>query len=394
MNKTAFGISLALGMMAAIGHTPSSLAAQPKSAIPNLAGKILTVTGPIDPSEAGVALMHEHIYIHFKTPMSAAGEWDQMTEEQQAVTRRALEQSPKDWADKGVDPEWAKGFKPGWNTLDDFDVQLAEVMEFKNTGGGTIVDVGNFGLSRNPEFLKRISEASKLKVVMGAGWYQRMFHPRDMQARSVEELTDILVRDITVGAQGTAIRSGIIGEIGVEGGPLTENEIKSTRASARASRITGAPMTFHVGGRTPEEKQRILDIVQEEGVDLNHVVMGHNFSGDVEKMKAITRRGAYIEFDALAWGPDSMKPETVDKLAQSIVNLINGGLTDRILIAQDICTQPQLKKNGGGGFAYIANYVLPALKAKGVAEETIRTIMIENPRRVLTFVAPQAAVKT
>lgn len=394
MKQTTFGICLALTLAVTSVQTSSSFAAQAATAIPNLAGKILTVTGPIDPSEAGVALMHEHIYINFKTPMSAAGDWNQMTEEQQAVTRRVLAKSPKEWADKGGDPEWAKGFKPGWNTLDDFDVQLAEVMEFKIKGGGTIVDVGNFGLSRNPEFLKRISEASKLKVVMGAGWYQRKFHPRDMDARTVDELTDILVRDITVGAQGTNIRSGIIGEIGVEGGPLTDNEIKSTRASARASRITGAPMTFHVGGRTPEEKQRILDIVKEEGVDLNHVVMGHNFSGEVDKMKAITSRGAYIEFDALAWGPDSMKTETVDKLAQSIVNLINGGLTDRILIAQDICTQPQLKKNGGGGFAYIANYVLPALQAKGVSEETIRKIMVDNPRRALTFAAPQAAVKS
>ena len=64
--------------------------------------------------------------------------------------------------------------------------------------------------------------------------------------------------------------------------------MKSIRASARASRLTGAPMTFHMGGGTPEEKQQTLDIVASEGVDLNHVVMGHNGSGDVAVMKQIT----------------------------------------------------------------------------------------------------------
>jgi phosphotriesterase-related protein len=118
--------------------------------------------------------------------------------------------------------------------------------------------------------------------------------------------------------------------------------------------------------------------------------MGHNYSGDVEKMRAITSRGAYIEFDALAWGPNSMSPETVGKLTDSIVSLINGGLTDRILLAQDICTQPQLKKNGGGGYAYIQNHVVPALKARGVSDAVIHRITVENPTRVLTFVAPQA----
>jgi hypothetical protein len=91
---------------------------------------------------------------------------------------------------------------PGWNLLDNYDESLAEVMEFKKVGGGTIVDVTNFGLSRNPEWLKRISEASGLHVVMGSGWYQKALHPPDMTDRTVEELTDIIVRDIVVGAQG------------------------------------------------------------------------------------------------------------------------------------------------------------------------------------------------
>jgi phosphotriesterase-related protein len=81
-----------------------------------------------------------------------------------------------------------------------------------------------------------------------------------------------------------------------------------------------------------------------------------------------------------------------ERRAEQIKSLIDGGLTNRILVAHDVCTQPQLKKNGGGGFVFTSNLVVPALKALGVSDEVIRRIMIENPRRVLTFVAPQPLI--
>ncbi len=365
--------AIQLTVAASIFQAASVAAAQraPTVPPPNLAGKILTVRGPIDPADAGQTLMHEHIFIEFKAPLTAEG---------------------------AVAPDTAA--KRGGGGLTDFATQLAEVQEFRKVGGGTIVDLTNIGLSRNPDMLRRVSEASGLNVIMGAGWYMRPYHPADMDRRSVEELTAILVKDITVGAQGTGIRSGIIGEVGVGAfGPrisLTDNEIKSIRASARASRLTGAPMSFH-SFASPDEMQRALDIVASEGVDLNHVVMGHTGTGDLAAMKRYTDRGAYIEFDYIGSvaKPDSsaaILTKGADRLAANIKTLIDGGLTDRILVAHDVCTPQQLKKNSGGGFAYISTMVVPALKRIGVSDDTIRRILVDNPRRALTFVAPQPPV--
>lgn len=61
-------------------------------------------------------------------------------------------------------------------------------------------------------------------------------------------------------------------------------------------------------------------------------------------------------------------------------------------MAHDVCTPQQLKKNSGGGFAYISTMVVPALKRIGVSDDTIRRILVDNPRRALTFVAPQPPV--
>ena len=184
-----------------------------------------------------------------------------------------------------------------------------------------------------------------------------------MTDRTLEETTDLVVRDVTVGAQDTNIRSGIIGEVGVEGNPLTDNELKSVRASARASRITGAPMTFHRGGANVDEKLRVLDVVAEEGVDLRHVVMGHQGSTDFASMKRLLDRGVFVEFDYLGQAP--MSPDRDQQLIQNIADMIKAGYADQLMVAHDICTQPQLKKNGGGGFRLHLDRGSPGAEGQG-----------------------------
>ena len=365
-------------------------------AIPDLAGKILTVAGPIDPSAAGQTLMHEHIFIDFKAPppMMPPPVGINVLKPTQPAAPVPPAPAPGQVGDRpgpvpGLSPGNRSGRGGGGGGLTDYDESLAEIMEFKKVGGGTIVDVTNFGLTRDPEALLRISKASGLHVVMGAGWYQKALHPPDMSDRSVDELTKIVVDDVTVGAQGTRIRSGIIGEVGINGNPLIENELKSIRASARAARLTGAPMLLH-SFAPPAEMMQALDIIASEGVDLTRVVMGHS-GRDISATKPFFDRGVYIEWDYMGQA-DQMTPARADQIATTIASAITAGFADKVLVAHDICTKAQLKRNGGGGYAYIATMIVPALRAKGISDETIRKILIDNPRRALTFVAPQRAV--
>ena len=352
------GITLTTGIITTILAQRS--ATRP---IPNLAGKVMTVAGPIDPSALGQTLSHEHIFIDFNAPPPMVP----------PVTGVSVLKLPQSAGGRG-------------GGLTDFDESLAEIKEFKKIGGGTIVDVTNFGLTRDPEALLRVSQASGLNVVMGAGWYQKALHPPDMAERTVEELTAIVVRDVTAGAQGTSIRSGIIGEVGVNGKPLEANELKSVRASARAARITGAPMTLH-SFATNDEMMTVLDVIASEGVELSRVVMGHTGGKDMEYLKRLFQRGVFVEWDYMGQAP--LPPAADAQRIESIAAVINAGYADHVLLAHDICTPAQLKRNGGGGYTYISNAILPGLKAKGISDETIRRIMVDNPRRALTFVAPQ-----
>ena len=55
-------LSVATAVLVAATSWPMTSLA-PAVRIPNLAGKILTVTGPVDPWEVGPTIMHEHIFI-------------------------------------------------------------------------------------------------------------------------------------------------------------------------------------------------------------------------------------------------------------------------------------------------------------------------------------------
>jgi phosphotriesterase-related protein len=118
--------------------------------------------------------------------------------------------------------------------------------------------------------------------------------------------------------------------------------------------------------------------------------MGHS-GRDISATRPFFDRGVYIEWDYMGQS-GQMTPERADQIAATIASAIDAGFVDKVLVAHDVCTKPQLKRNGGGGYTYIATMIVPALKARGIGDETIRKILIDNPRRLLTFVAPQRAV--
>jgi phosphotriesterase-related protein len=378
MTALLFGLWIAAGM-------PAASQSRPVREIPNLAGKILTVKGPIAPSELGQTLMHEHLFVDFKLALP---------ERPDPATDVELSRQPLTLAN-------LQAARSGhWNADNDFlgsfADSLEEVLDYKTAGGGAVVDVSNIRLGRDPVALLKISHASGLHVVMGAGWYQKRYHPLNMSELKLEDMTEIIVRDIVAGADGTDIRAGVVGEVGVNGNPLTENELKSIRASARASRLTGAPISFHVGG-VGEEKFRVLDMLGAEGVAMSSVVMGHSNSmaADLPFARRILARGVYIEFDWLG-APGSpggyLESRHDRKVAQGIAQLAKEGYAGRIVLSHDICTKLQLKKYGGLGYTYIHEYFLPVLHEMGVSEADIHKMMVENPARVLAFVEPRPLV--
>ena len=370
----------------------------------DLAGQVLTVRGPVSPDQLGVTLMHEHLFLdlrkahlpHLKL-VHVEGRYEHVrTTEDFPATELA------GWEAKvGTDNlHLARDVLPIADNyvLEDEELAVSEVLEFRKRDGGTIVDVTSIGLKRDPLALRRVSEVTGLNIVMGTAFYQKVFHPEDMDSRSVEELTDEIVRDVAVGVADTGVRSGIIGEVGVNGGPITPNETKSIRAAARASLATGAAISFHRGGLGAERRQT-LDIVEKEGVDLGRVILGHSdeIANDLPLMLELLKRGVYIQFDLIgrtqALTPEVVRghhsdapgPSITAVVAEAVPRLIEHGYEDRVLLSHDVCWKVHLKKFGGFGYSYILEKFLPQLEVLGVTDDQIDKLMVANPRAVLPF---------
>jgi phosphotriesterase-related protein len=113
--------------------------------------------------------------------------------------------------------------------------------------------------------------------------------------------------------------------------------------------------------------------------------MGFNASA----IYTIADTGCYIEYDT--FGHKGSFPTILPDMPNDaqrindIINLINQGYINKILISMDHCFKHDLVTYGGSGYAHILINVIPDMKAKGISDKQIQTILIDNPRRALLF---------
>ena len=369
-------------IMQSVGEVAASPQSEPVM-IPNMAGKVLTVNGPIDPDDLGTTMMHEHILARFDNPSSdPPSETTKLNFYNRPLTIDMLGSVLN------------MGYRNKDNLiLGDEQMAIEELRDYKMQGGNGVVDVTSIGLGRDPQGLRRVANATQIHIIMGSSWYTKDYHPKEMDERSVESLTQEIVRDVTVGVGDSWIRSGIIGAVGTVGNPLTPNEIKVIRASGRASRLTGAAVSLHTAAGITEH-EKILDLLQAEGTDLGRVIVGHSdwLVKELPFLKRLLERGVYIEFDHLGKLSRLRKGTTghVD-VSGGIVKLIQMGYLDRILLSQNVNRKVHLKAYGGLGYSFVHELFIPLLRRLGVTEEQVEMMVVTNPKRVLTFAAPRPA---
>jgi phosphotriesterase-related protein len=348
---------------------------------------VMTVLGPIDGDHLGVTLMHEHLLIDVSYKFQPPTE----------VTLRALSEQPITLANLGFLRRNIGAVRANFR-LDDVDVAAAEALAFKREGGGTIVDVSPPGIGRDPRALRAIAAQSGVNVVTCTGFYLQRSHPAHVFRSSLEELADEMIGEIRHGIGDSGIRPGIIGEIGLgepmyvaghTGDEMHPEEEKVLRAAGRAQKATGLPLTLHIYNYRPNRlAHQALDALEEEGVSLERVVVGHlDVRIDVEYAASVAARGAYAEFDtfgieAYLDGSLSEYPRDTERVT-ALVELVNRGYVDRLLVSHDVCTKMQLSAFGGWGYAHLSRHIEPRLRKAGLTNEQIATIRIRNPRRLL-----------
>ncbi|MHB9026921.1 MAG: phosphotriesterase family protein [Armatimonadota bacterium] len=342
---------------------------------------VMTVTGPIPVEQLGVTLPHEHLFIDLR---------NQYTEPADPVKRRIgrqkvrmsnlglLRRNPYALADNLL--------------IDDPKIIQKEVLHFKRAGGRTIVDCTSIGIERNPGKLLTLAQATGVQIIAGAGYYTADTHPAEMNDWPVEEIARQMVADLMVGIDGTPVRAGVIGEIGISD-PVHPNERKCLQAAALAYRETTVPIYVHTfpWGKTGLEAAWLL---LQGGVAPGKIVICHtDVEPDIDYILELLSLGIFVEFDnfgkefyidpadrAFAGGSFIQDSER----ARLLRRLVDDGVARQLLITNDICLKTMLHAYGGWGYDHILRNIVPMLRHEGISQDTIDLFLVENPRRLFT----------
>jgi predicted metal-dependent phosphotriesterase family hydrolase len=299
---------------------------------------VITVRGPVDASTLGITLPHEHVFLNLMLEYKKEGVLND-----EVLARRELEQ-------------------------------------LNEHGCRTIVDLTSLELDRDPVALRRMSEATGLTIVMGCGHYRDPYINRDyLDRKGIDGLTADLVDEIRNGYQDTGIRPGIIGEVGSNHRWISASEERALRVAARAHVATGLTIMTHAA-RWPLGIPQ-LAILREMGVDPRHVVVGHcDMVPSMEYHETIAATGAFVEFDTIRGENEYATTSRVEW----VMNLARKGHLEQILLSHDICLTSLYTAFGGVGYTYLFREFVPRLRAAGLGDGEIDTLLVANPARMLT----------
>lgn len=321
---------------------------------------INTVLGPIDPGRLRRVLPHEHI-------ASVYGRFGKQQAEPSAV-----------W-----EAEVLAHYEPLLKRL------------YQEYDCNALVEVSpsyGFRQQRDLEVWAELSRRTGVHIVVATGFYVDSIRPADFSEWNVTQIVDWLVREATVGIVGTAVRAGII-KIAV--GPFDADDRKLVRAAGLAQIETGLCITTHTC--SPEVRRGTLDILEGVGVDPARIVLGHaDDNASAPELLSLVQRGCSLLLTI--WGIQNMArigwrlPALPRYHSPSLVAALAAeGHASQIMMSIDYSGGfeegrfvPDLYDVEGRTHLYLFTHVLSALRAMGLSEATIETMLRDNPRRMLT----------
>jgi phosphotriesterase-related protein len=303
-----------------------------------------SVLGPVEASDLGVTLVHEHILV--------------------------------DWI--GADRTSPDRYDPDEVVA----VALPHLRRARELGVRTLLDCTPAFLGRDVRVLERLARAADLHILTNTGFYgaaDDRFVPAFAHQASPDDLAAVWTVEIRDGIEGTNIRPAFM-KIGVDPGPLSAIDAKLVEAAAIAHHATGLAIHSHTGDAVAGLAE--LDLLEARAVPLGAFVWVHAQNvDDIGVLAAAAERGAWIELDGVA-------PDTVDRHVELVAGLAGRGHLGRVLVSHDAGTYDVGKPRGAAesfrGYDTVITGLVPELRDRGFGDDGIDSLLIANPRSLLT----------
>ena len=315
-----------------------------------------TVGGQIDTEQLGTVLIHEHF---FSSDEAVTAQWPHVRDHDR-----------------------------------EFQLAVETAQAVKSHGVETVVEPTAMLLGRDVRASQRLAQESGLQIIVCTGVYTYDHLPQFLLNRSEDYLADLFVHDIEQGIQGTDIKAAFIKCAADEPG-VNERVEKVHRAAARASVRTGRPVMAH-SRPASNTGPRQVEIFLEEGVSPEKIQIAHTGdTDDLDYIEGLLDKGVWIGMDR--YGIDLFLP--TDKRNATVLELLNRGYAERMFLSQDFDIPiangldwyppevvEQLQASGAANdwsMTFLFESVIPALKAGGMTDQQLQTMMVENPKRWL-----------
>jgi len=307
---------------------------------------IQTATGPVEASQLGFTLSHEHVVV------GSAGVFE------------------------------------GFPFLFDMKATCAQVVkelrEARAGGVETIIDLTTLDLGRDVGLVAEASRESGVHVVVCTGLWLDV--PRVFWGRDPDFLARVFIQEIEEGIGGTGIKAGVI-KVANDMGGVTEQGELVLRAAARACIATNVPISTHQWA--PEQVGlRQVEIFEDEGVNMSRVCVGHSAdTTDVEYLVRLLERGVFLSMDRY---PGREGRPGWRQRNDTVKALIDRGYADRLMMGHDYAPAPILAgqeppaSDEPTGYLFLTRTGIPGLRELGVTEDIIRTMTVDVPRRFLS----------
>jgi len=260
---------------------------------------------------------------------------------------------------------------------------IRELTEAKQGGIDTLIDLTTPDLGRDVEFVRDVSRASGMNVVVATGIWRDI--PRSFWTRDIDEIAAIFVREIEVGIGDSGIKAGCIKVANDMGGVSPEGE-RILRGAARALKRTGCPISTHHWA--PEEVgRRQVELFQDEGAPMDRIAIGHSAdTTDVAYLEELLKTGVYLSMDRY---PGAAGRPNWEQRNATVKALIDKGWAGKLMLGHDYAPMAVVRGEqapAGSGptrYLFVSTVAIPALMAQGVSQETVDLMMREVPRRFL-----------
>ena len=311
--------------------------------------QINSVLGPIDSSDLGFTLMHEHVMV----------------------------------AASGLSKSYPDLLGPNRE-----ERAIACLKKAKAKGINTLLDATTFDLGRDPELLRHVAFESGVNLINVTGWWLDV--PRFMLGVGANQMADEFIRDINEGFRGTDIKAGML-KCAADFEGVTPPLETMARAVARAHLQTGVPIMVH-SYPTGHVAKRQIEIFREEGVDLTRVKIDNsNDTTDTDYLKWILDQGCFLGLDRYPGRLVSPHMRTV-----TLKRLMDMGYAERLCPSHDcICLHIHNEQADGSipaehaftasnpdQYLYMHRHVIPELLQMGATQADIDMLFIDNPKRL------------